>query len=292
MAKEKRGLGTGLGVLFGENELEEEDSGLLFLPVSKIEAKCDQPRTYFDEEALQALADSIKLHGIIQPITVRAMPTGYYQIIAGERRWRASRLAGLEEIPARIIEVDDRKAAELALVENLQREDLNPVEEAQGYKTLIEDYGLTQDEAAKSVGKSRPAITNALRILSLTPDVLKMVETREISAGHAKVLVSIADSSVQLDAAKDVVSKNLSVRKTEQLVSRLSKQSDEPSSKEEEKDCSKTIDYSSEISAELTKMLGRKVKLTDGSKIGKIEMEFYGPEDRESLIACLKKIKS
>ena len=291
MAKEKRGLGTGLGVLFGENELEE-DSGLLNLPVSKIQAKSDQPRSTFDEEALQALAESIKLHGIIQPITVRAMPTGYYQIIAGERRWRASRLAGLDEIPARVIEADDRKAAELALVENLQREDLNPVEEAQGYKTLIEDYGLTQEEAAKSVGKSRPAITNALRILSLTPEVLKMVETKEISAGHAKVLVSIDNAESQLTAAKDVFAKNLSVRKTEQLVSRLSRQEKTPDEKVPEAETATVIDYSSEISSELSKLLGRKVKLTDGAKTGKIELEFYGPEDRESLIESLKKIKA
>ena len=292
MAKEKRGLGTGLGVLFGENEFEEDSSGLNNLPINKIQAKSDQPRTVFNEDALQALSESIKLHGIIQPITVRTLPSGYYQIIAGERRWRAAKLAGLEEIPARIIEADDRKAAELALVENLQREDLNPVEEAQGYKTLIEDYGLTQEEAAKSVGKSRPAISNALRILSLTPEVLKMVESKELSAGHAKVIVSIADTKAQLNAAKEVVSKNLSVRKTEQLVSKLSKQPNSKSKPEGGDDSKKAIDYSSEISAELTKALGRKVKLTDGARTGKIEIEFYGPEDRESLIESLKKIKA
>ena len=165
-AKEKKGLGTGLGVLFGEDDFSESSSELLTLPITKVEPRREQPREYFDEQALQELAESIEQFGLIQPIVVRKLDSGYYQIIAGERRWRASRMAGLSEVPVRVIEADDVRTAQLALVENLQREDLNPIEEAKGYKALIEIYGLTQEEAAKSVGKSRPAITNSMRLLS------------------------------------------------------------------------------------------------------------------------------
>lgn len=284
-AKEKKGLGTGLDVLFGANRLDEEnESELLTLPISKVEPRKDQPREYFDQQALQELADSISQYGLIQPITARKLNTGYYQIIAGERRWRASRLAGLTEVPVRVIEADDRKTAELALVENLQREDLNPIEEAKGYKTLIDEFGLTQEEAAKSVGRSRPAITNALRLLSLSPKVLEMVEKNKLSAGHARALISIADDRKQLDAANEVLEKGLSVRKTEQLAARLSKEP-EP---EKEEDRKISVDYAAEISDQLSKSLGRKVKLTDGKKTGKIEIEFYGADDREDLIELLR----
>ncbi|MCI7742468.1 MAG: ParB/RepB/Spo0J family partition protein [Clostridiales bacterium] len=286
-AKEKKGLGTGLDVLFGASGLDEEnESELLILPISKVEPRIDQPREYFDQQALQELADSIAQYGLIQPITVRKLETGYYQIIAGERRWRASRLAGLKEVPVRVIEADDRRTAELALVENLQREDLNPIEEAKGYKTLIDEFGLTQEEAAKSVGRSRPSITNALRLLSLSPKVLEMVEKNELSAGHARALISISDDKKQLDAAKEVREKGLSVRKTEQLAAKLSK---EPlPEKEEDKKIS--VDYAAEISDLLSKSLGRKVRLTDGKKTGKIEIEFYGADDRENLIGLLKSL--
>ena len=284
-AKEKKGLGTGLDVLFGANRLDEEnESELLTLPISKVEPRRDQPREYFDQQALQELADSISQYGLIQPITVRKLNTGYYQIIAGERRWRASRLAGLTEVPVRVIEADDRKTAELALVENLQREDLNPIEEAKGYKTLIDEFGLTQEEAAKSVGRSRPAITNALRLLSLSPKVLEMVEKNKLSAGHARALISIADDRKQLDAANEVLEKGLSVRKTEQLAAKLSKEP-EPDKEEDRKI---SVDYAAEISDQLSKSLGRKVKLTDGKKTGKIEIEFYGADDREALIELLR----
>ena len=214
-AKEKKGLGTGLGVLFGADDFEEDESELLNLPISKVEPRLEQPRKTFDEEALRALADSIAQYGLIQPITVRKLDSGYYQIIAGERRWRAAREAGLTEVPVRVIEADDRRTAELALVENLQREDLNPIEEAKGYKTLIDEYGLTQEETAKSVGKSRPAIANAMRLLSLSEPVLDMVEKGQLSAGHARALVSINDEKQQLSAAKEVLEKALSVRRTE-----------------------------------------------------------------------------
>ena len=224
MASQK-GLGKGLGALLGDfTEEPAVQSGLKTLPLHKIEPNPDQPRRDFDPEELEELAESIRTHGIIQPLTVREMPNGYYQIIAGERRWRASRLAGLDEVPVRVIEADDRKTAERALVENLQREDLNPIEEAKGYKTLIEEFGLTQEEAAKSVGRSRPSITNALRLLSLSPKVLEMVEKNELSAGHARALISIANDKKQLDAAMEVREKGLSVRKTEQLAAKLTKE--------------------------------------------------------------------
>lgn len=287
-AKEKKGLGTGLGVLFGEDSFDEAESELITLPITKVEPRREQPREYFDEVALQELADSIAQFGLIQPIVVRKLDSGYYQIIAGERRWRASRLAGLSEIPVRVIEADDRRTAELALVENLQREDLNPIEEAKGYKTLIDVYGMTQDEAAKSVGRSRPAITNSLRLLSLSEGVLELVEKGSLSAGHARALVPIADDKKQLDAANEVISRSLSVRKTEELAARMQK----PSAAQQAKQPGGlTVDYAAEISKELSALLGRKVQLTDGKKTGKIELEFYGSDDREALIDQLKSLK-
>ena len=286
-AKEKKGLGTGLAALFGEDELDEQ-SELMTLPITKVEPRKDQPREYFDEAALQELADSIAQYGLIQPIVARRLPDGFYQIIAGERRWRASRMAGLAEVPVRVIEADDRTAAELALVENLQRENLNPIEEAKGYKTLIEVYGLTQEETAKSVGRSRPAVTNALRLLSLSPRVLEMVEKGELSAGHARALLTVSEADKQLDAANEVIRKSYSVRKTEQLASRLSKEAkSEPS-----KATGISVDYAAEVSEQLSKLLGRRVKLTDGKKTGRIELEFYGADDREALINALKKLKT
>lgn len=287
-AKQKKGLGTGLGVLFGADEYEEEQgSELLTLPISKVEPRMEQPRQYFDEQALQDLADSISQYGLIQPVIARKLDSGYYQIIAGERRWRASRLAGLTEIPVRVIEADDRRTAELALVENLQREDLNPIEEAKGYKTLIEEYGLTQEEAAKSVGRSRPAVTNALRLLNLSPKVMEMVEKGSLSAGHARALVPINDDRQQLEAANQVIKKSLSVRNTEKLAGDIIKGKKETKEKQDNGEIQ--IDYAAEIGDELTKLFGRKVKLLDGKKTGKIEIEFYGADDRETLINILRK---
>lgn len=283
-AKNMKGLGTGLGVLFGGDDIDDSDSQLLNLPISKVEPRMEQPRQFFDEAALQDLADSISQYGLIQPITVRKLDTGYYQIIAGERRWRAARLAGLREVPVRVIEADDRRTAELALVENLQREDLNPIEEAKGYKTLMEEYGLTQEETAKSVGRSRPAITNALRLLSLSKPVLEMVEKGQLSAGHARALISIEDASKQLQAAQEVRDKTLSVRKTEQLAARLIR---EPEQEKQKNSKDVKVDYSAEVSRQLSELLGRKVRLIDGKKTGRIEIEFYGADDREALIELL-----
>lgn len=284
-AKEKKGLGTGLGVLFGADEFDDEAEQLT-LPISKVEPRSEQPREYFDQEALEALADSIRQYGLIQPITVRKLDSGYYQIIAGERRWRASRLAGLTEVPVRVIEADDRRTAELALVENLQREDLNPIEEAKGYKLLIEEYGLTQEDAARSVGRSRPAVTNTMRLLMLTPPVMEMVEKGKISAGHARAILSVSEPSKQLAAANEIIKKNYSVRKAEQLAARIAR---EPRQAPEESG-EISVDYAAEISNELSKKLGRKVKLIDGKRNGKIEIEFYGADDREALIEKLLKL--
>ena len=286
MAKEKKGLGTGLGVLFGENEFNEPEAELQTLPITKVEPRLEQPRGVFDETALRELADSIAQYGLIQPITVRRLDSGYYQIIAGERRWRASRLAGLSEVPVHIIEADDRRAATLALVENLQREDLNPMEEARGYKALIEEYGLTQEDTARSVGKSRPAVANAMRLLTLSPAVAELVEKGQLSAGHARALVPIAEPSLQQAAAKEVLDKGLSVRQTEQLAARLQREPKKRPAKS-----GVHVDYCAEVAERLSQRLGRKVRLVDGRKIGRIELEFYGADDREALIAALEKLK-
>ena len=286
--KDRKALGTGLSALFGD--ISSPDEEMTFLPLSRIEPREEQPRNVFDEEALQTLADSISRYGVLQPITVRLLDSGYYQIIAGERRWRASRMAGLTEVPVRIIEADDRTTAELALVENLQREDLNPIEEAKGYKTLIEDYGLTQEDAAKSVGKSRPAVSNALRLLNLSPEVLHLVETGDLSAGHARALLSIQNEEIQLQAAKEIMAKALSVRKAEAFASKALKKISESEEIRQKSDPTE-IDYAKEISTLLTKKLGRKVTLTEGRNSGKIELEFYDADDREMLIAQLSSIK-
>ena len=288
-AKERKALGTGLNVLFGddtESEFEEKGS-VQTVPISRVEPRLEQPREYFDEEALETLADSISQYGLIQPIVVRKLDSGYYQIIAGERRWRASRLAGLTDVPVRIIDADDRLTAELALVENLQREDLNPIEEAKGYQTLMEDYKLTQDEVSKSVGKSRPAVANSLRLLNLCPEVLALVEKGDLSAGHARAVLGLADAKAQLSAAKQILEGGLSVRKAESLVAKLAKAKAEPERAEK----TELVDYAKEVAAELSRALGRKVTLSEGRRLGKIELEFYGADDREALITQLKSIK-
>ena len=291
MAK-KGGLGTGLSALFGEEPIvtaprnERTDT----LPISKVEPRQDQPRSRFDDDALDELTESIRQYGLIQPITVRKIDNGYYQIIAGERRWRAARAAGLQEVPVRVIEADDRLAMELALVENLQREDLNPIEEAKGYRSLMTDYGLTQEEAAAAVGKSRPAIANALRLLNLSPTVLELVEEGMLSAGHARALLGAEDPEVQKKLADAVLDRHLSVRQTEQLVARMAK---ELQKTPEQPDADPVrVDYVREVEKELENALGRRVRLVDGAKKGRIEIEFYGAEDREKLIDNLRLFSS
>lgn len=279
----KKGLGTGLDVLFGESAKDEEQKELVqSLPIAKVEPREGQPRTVFDEEALSELSESIREYGLLMPVTVRKLDSGYYQLIAGERRWRAARMAGLTEIPARVIEADDRLATELALVENLQREDLNPVEEAQGYRTLMEDYGLTQDEAAQRVGKSRPAVANALRLLSLAPEVLQFVEQGLLSAGHARALVPVKPEELQIDAARQVMRNGLSVRRTEELAKRLMKPP-----KAVTGDGAIRVDYAAEVMRRLERALGRKVLLSENGKRGRIVLEYYGADDRERLIEAL-----
>lgn len=290
MAKEKKALGTGLSALFGD-DIEDSTENISSLPLSKIEPGILQPRYNFDEEALSSLADSISQYGIIQPITVRLLDSGYYQIIAGERRWRAARLAGLKDIPVKIIEADDKTTAELALVENLQREDLNPIEEAKGYRTLIDEYGLTQDEASKSIGKSRSAIANSIRLLNLSKTVIGLVEKNEISAGHARALLSITDEEEQCRAANEIIAKMLSVRQTEKLVSQIQKSHNGKDADAKNDKNNSSIDYLKITSEELSKRLGRKVHICDGKKTGKIEIEYCGDEDREKLIEQIKKIK-
>lgn len=281
MANPKKGLGTGLGALLGEDAIPEKTSGgAVMLPLTKVEPRQDQPRSQFDEAALQELSDSIAQYGVIQPITVRRLDSGYYQIIAGERRWRAARMAGLTEVPVRVIEADDRRTAELALVENLQREDLNPLEEAMGYRSLIDEFGLTQDEAARSVGKSRSAVSNSLRLLSLTPKVLEMVQNGRISAGHARALLPIVNGKLQEDAAEEVFLKGLSVRSTEQLAARMTRM---PALKEKTP-AADTVDYAAEESLSLTKVLARKCRIVEGKRTGRIEIEFYNANDREVLL--------
>jgi len=287
--KEKRGLGAGLDALFAANGYEEEESiEQTTLPIGKVEPRADQPRINFDEAQLQELADSIAQYGVIQPITVRRLEGGYYQIIAGERRWRAARMAGLTEIPVRVIEADDKLTAELALVENLQRSDLNPIEEAKGYQSLMRDYGLTQEETARSVGRSRPAVTNAMRLLNLSPSVLKLVEDGKLSAGHARALLPLEKDDIQLQAAEEVIRSALSVRKTEALTAKLLK---EPKKQPPQETGEIRVDYAAEVSSQLSKVWGRKIRLTDGRKIGKIEIEYYGAEDREALIELLSNLK-
>ena len=280
----KKGLGTGLGALLGGDIVAESGAKQATLPIAKVEPKADHPRSHFDEEALRELSDSISQHGMIQPITVRKLPTGYYQIIAGERRWRAARMAGLTEVPVNIIEADDRLAAELALVENLQRTDLNPVEEARGYQTLIKVYGLTQEEAAQSVGKSRPAVTNAMRLLALPEEVLTMLEAGELSAGHARALLAIEDDAVKIEAAKLIVAKGMSVRQTEALAVSLGRKKE----KEDKKPAG--IDYLALAAKQLEDSLGRRVKMTEGKNGGKIEIDYYDADDREALMDALRSI--
>lgn len=287
MAKDKKGLGAGLDILFGSDSFEDEQSEILSLPIAKIEPRKEQPRYNFDEEALDSLADSISQYGLIQPITVRKLDNDFYQIIAGERRWRASRMAGLREVPVRVIEADDKMTAQLALVENLQRENLNPIEEAKGYKSLIEEYGLTQEETARSVGRSRPAITNSMRLLTLSEPVIELVEKGSLSAGHARTLVGINNASKQLELANEIINKSLSVRKAEQLAAKAQK---EPKVTEAPENPGISVDYSAEVSEMLSKALGRKVRLVDGRHTGRIEIEFYGADDREELITKLKNL--
>ncbi len=281
-----KGLGKGLGALMGDYMEEPiSQSPYRLMPIYKIEPNPDQPRQDFDEEELAALSESIATHGMVQPLTVRELPNGYYQIIAGERRWRAARMAELREVPVVIIEADDKKTMELALIENLQRQDLNPVEEALGYRSLMEEYGMTQEETAARVGKSRPAVANTLRLLMLPPEILDHVRKGSLSAGHARAVLSLKTEKQQKDAAQKIMALGLSVRQAELLCKNMGK---EPV---KEKPLSLAVDYLAECEKSLAKHLGRGVKITDGKRKGKFELEYYGQDDLQNLLDALMSLK-
>ena len=266
MASQK-GLGRGLGALLGDFDQEiTEKSPYQLLPIHKVEPNRSQPRQDFDEEELQSLSESIALHGVLQPLTVRQLPSGYYQIIAGERRWRAARMAGLSEVPVVVIEADDKKTMELALIENLQRQDLNPVEEALGYRSLIEEYGLTQEETSQRVGKSRSAVANALRLLSMNEELLEKVRCGELSPGHARAVLSVKNEKKQKEAED--------LRKTHLDEAPVF-----------------AVNYIGECEKNLSKHLGRGVKIVNGKRKGRFELEFYGDEDLQNLLDALMSLK-
>lgn len=283
----QKGLGRGLGALLEDFSSDpRDDSPYQLLPIYRVEPNPDQPRRDFDPQELQDLADSIAVHGVIQPLTVRQLASGYYQIIAGERRWRAARMANLSEIPAVVVEADDRKAMELALIENLQRQDLNPVEEARGYDVLIREYGLTQEEAAGQVGKSRPAVANALRLLALCPEVLAMVQEGKLSAGHARAILTLKTEKLQREAARKILALALSVRQAETLCRNLGKEQTK-----EETPAPLAVDYVAECEKSLSRHLGRGVKIINGKRKGRFELEFYGQEDLQRLLDALMSLQ-
>ena len=288
MASNAKGLGKGLAALLGDNVMENpEEKSSLYLPISQVESCAGQPRKQFDPDALADLADSIREHGIIQPLTVRKLQSGYYQIIAGERRWRAARMAGLDQVPAIVIEADDRKAMELAMIENLQREDLNPIEEAEGYRQLMEQYNLTQEETAQRVGKSRSVVANALRLLNLCPPVRAMVDDGRLSNGHARTILPLSPA-LQEKAADAILKSDLSVRQTELLVKKLT-------AEEKEKPAVTTggleVNYAEEAAKALGTHLGRGCKIVSGRKKGRIELEYYGVDDLNNFLDALNTLK-
>ena len=292
MAKRSKelGLGRGLNALLGDPDLQPQGEGAVSIPISQVEPGLNQPRKRFDPEALADLAHSIRLHGIIQPLTVRRLASGYYQIIAGERRWRAAKEAGLSEVPALIIEADDRKVMELALIENLQREDLNPAEEARGYQSLMEDYGLTQEQVAQRMGKSRPAIANTLRLLALPQDLMELVESGQLSAGHARAILAVPSGELQKKLAQKVVAEELSVRQTEALAKRLAAGAQTPPPpRPAGPDLSI---YLRDAEKQLSTRFGRGVRIVSGKKKGKVELEYYNPEDLNTLLELLEQLPS
>ena len=277
MAMKKGGLGKGLDVLFAENTLED-DARTVSLPIHEIVPNREQPRKQFDDEALQELADSIAQHGVLQPLLVRPMPDGSYRLVAGERRWRASQMAGLAEVPVVVREMNEQEAAELALIENLQREDLNPMEEALGYQTLMDSYGMTQEQAAQVVNKSRPAVANALRLLRLPQPVAALVAEGSLSAGHARSLLAFEDAETQVAMAHTAVDRGLSVRELERLAKKAKKDPPATAKKPAHRDS-----FFDEVALALRENLGRQVKVTGGDKGGMLQIEFFDAEDLQAL---------
>lgn len=291
MASAKKGLGGGLSNLFGDDaaaSLSENGAAdsITQLPLTKIERNPNQPRKKFDQQALEELAESIRLHGVITPITVRhGEKDGYYQIIAGERRWRAARLAGLKEIPAMVLEAGEGEVMELALIENLQRQDLNPIEEAEGYDRLIQQFGLTQEEVANRVVKSRSAVANALRLLGLPDEVRTMVADGKLSGGHARAVLAVSDEDKRVEAARQMV--GMSVRQAEALAKRLNKKSSVKPPQPE----AFSVDYVADVEKELESVLGRKISIQQGKNSGQLTLEYYGADDLERLIEALRSLR-
>lgn len=283
----QKGLGRGLGALLGDfsDTLPGESGPYMELPLHRIEPNPNQPRKDFDPEELENLAESIRIHGVMQPLTVRQTPGDFYEIIAGERRWRASRMAGLSKIPCVVIEADDKKAMELALIENLQRQDLNPVEEAMGYQQLMSEHAMTQEEMANRVGKSRSAVANSLRLLALSPKCLEQLREGKLTAGHARAVLSLKNEKLQQEAAQKIINLGLSVRQAELLCKNMAK---EPAPK---KEVTLAVDYVAECEKSLSKHLGRGVKIVNGKRKGRFELEFYGQEDLQNLLDALMKLK-
>ena len=283
----QKGLGRGLGALLGDfsDTLPGESGPYMELPLHRIEPNPNQPRKNFDPEELENLAESIRVHGVMQPLTVRQTPGDFYEIIAGERRWRASRMAGLSKIPCVVIEADDKKAMELALIENLQRQDLNPVEEAMGYQQLMSEHAMTQEEMANRVGKSRSAVANSLRLLGLTPKCLEQLREGKLTAGPARAVLSLKNEKLQQEAAQKIINLGLSVRQAELLCKNMAK---EPAPK---KEVTLAVDYVAECEKSLSKHLGRGVKIVNGKRKGRFELEFYGQEDLQNLLDALMKLK-
>ena len=276
MAAKKGGLGKGFDALFADNSVEEVDSssGVIKLRLHDIEPNKNQPRQIFDDDALSELADSIREHGVLQPLIVRPLADGSYQLVAGERRWRASRLAGLSEVPVIVKTLTDSEVAVIALIENLQREDLNPIEEAEGISRLIEEYSFTQEQAADKLGKSRSAVTNTLRLMSLPEKVRGLVCDDFLTAGHARALLGLQDKGIIEEIADEVIAKKLSVRETEKLVKQMNAFSEKAPKKIKRRDT-----YYDEVELSLSDILGRKVVVKESGKGGKVEFEFFDKED-------------
>ncbi|MFQ6840380.1 MAG: ParB/RepB/Spo0J family partition protein [Agathobaculum sp.] len=289
MASTKKGLGGGLSNLFGGDVSDLSAAGatdsVTQLALAKVEPNPNQPRKVFDQQALEELAESIRLHGVITPITVRrGQKDGYYQIIAGERRWRAARLAGLKEIPAMVLEAGESEVMELALIENLQRQDLNPIEEAEGYELLMQQFGMTQEEVAHRVVKSRSAVANALRLLGLPDEVRTMVAEGKLSGGHARAVLAVQEEDKRIDAARQMV--GMSVRQAEALAKRLNKK---PVQKPQPQGFS--VDYVADVEKELEGVLGRKISIQQGKNSGQLTLEYYGADDLERLIDALRGLR-
>ena len=284
----KKGLGRGLDSIFADNYIEvaAKEEGIQTLRISQIEPKADQPRKHFDEEALLELSDSIKAHGLLQPIIVRESSAGYYQIIAGERRWRATKLAGLTEIPAIVMQADALEAAEIAIIENIQREDLNAYEEASAYRALMDQYSLTQEEVAEKVGKSRSAVANTMRLLELPDDVLEMLKTGDISAGHARALLGLKNKYIIVDTAEQILVRSLSVRDTELLVKKLNKEFEKGEVVKEESD-EIEVDYIKDLEKKAMHLTGKRVKIKNKGKVSTVEIDFYGNDDLEDILVKL-----